>query len=161
MIKFDKQNKMMRYAILVISVLIFCTACKKDKFTTAPQIKYKSLSHNAVDLSPTSAVPVVTLHITDAEGDLGNSANGTSFVYMTNKLTNTFDSVPFPDLQSAAKKDFAADIDVTIGKVLKCRSLPGNPLHTDTLYFEFYVKDFANNKSNVVTTPEPVFFICR
>lgn len=150
----------MRYVILFASVLFFCTACKKDKFTTAPQIKYKSLSHNLVDLSPTSAVPVFTLHITDAEGDLGINGNDVAWVYMKNLLTNTFDSVPFPDLQRAAKKNFEADIDVTIDKVLRCRSLPGNPLHTDTLFFEFYVKDFAKNKSNVITTPEPVYFIC-
>ncbi|HMU10928.1 MAG TPA: hypothetical protein PKC54_13030 [Ferruginibacter sp.] len=151
---------MMRYVILFASVLIFCASCKKDKFTTAPQIKYKSLSHNLVDLSPTSAVPVITLHITDAEGDVGINGNDVAWVYMKNLLTNKFDSVPFPDLQAAAKKNFEADIDVTIDKVLDCRSLPGNPLHTDTLFFEFYVKDFAKNKSNVITTPEPVYFIC-
>ncbi len=150
----------MRYVILFASVLIFCASCKKDKFTTAPQIKYKSLSHNLVDLSPTSAVPVITLHITDAEGDVGINGNDVAWVYMKNLLTNKFDSVPFPDLQAAAKKNFEADIDVTIDKVLDCRSLPGNPLHTDTLFFEFYVKDFAKNKSNVITTPEPVYFIC-
>lgn len=150
----------MRYVILFASVLIFCTSCKKDKFTTAPQIKYKSLSHNLVDLSPTSAVPVITLHITDAEGDVGINGNDVAWVYMKNLLTNKFDSVPFPDLQAAAKKNFEADIDVTIDKVLDCRSLPGNPLHTDTLFFEFYVKDFAKNKSNAITTPEPVYFIC-
>ena len=66
-----------------------------------------------------------------------------------------------PDLQTAAKTNFEADIDVTIDKVLDCRPVPGNLLHTDTLYFEFYVKDFAKNKSNVITTPEPVYFICR
>ncbi len=152
---------MMRYVLLLVSVFVVCAACKKDKFTTAPQIKYKSLSHNLVDLSPTSAVPVFTLHITDAEGDLGVSPNEVSYVYMKNLLTNTFDSVPFPDLQSAAKKNFEADIDVTIDRVLRCKPRPGNVLHTDTLYFEFYVKDFAKNKSNVVSTPEPVYFICQ
>jgi hypothetical protein len=128
MIKFDKQNTTMRYTIFFACVLICCAACKKDKFTTAPQIKYESLSHNVVDLSPTSAVPVFTLHVTDAEGDLGITGNDVAWVYMKNLLTNTFDSVPFPDLQSAAKKNFEADINVTIDKVLRCRSLPGNPI---------------------------------
>jgi hypothetical protein len=79
---------------------------------------------------------------------------------MKNLLTNDFDSLPFPDLQTAGKSNFQANIDVTITKVLKCRSLPGFPLHTDTLYFEFYVKDFAKNKSNLVVTPDPVYFTC-
>jgi hypothetical protein len=150
----------MRYTFLFTIAILLITACKKDKFTTTPQIGFKKLSHNAVDLSPTSAVPVVTLSITDAEGDLGITATDTAFIYMKNLLTNDFDSLPFPDLQSAGKSNFKADIDVTITKVLKCKSLPGFPLHTDTLYFEFYVKDFAKNKSNVVTTPEPVYFTC-
>jgi hypothetical protein len=150
----------MRYSFLFAIAILMLTACNKDKFTTTPQIGFKGLSHNAVDLSPSSAVPVVTLSITDAEGDLGITATDTAFIYMKNLLTNDFDSLPFPDLQTAGKSKFQANIDVTIEKVLKCHSLPGNPLHTDTLYFEFYVKDFAKNKSNVVTTPEPVYFTC-
>ncbi len=151
----------MRYSLLFTLVILVFTACKKDKFTTAPQIKFKKLSHNAVNLSPTSAVPVITLNVTDAEGDLGKNSTDTAFIYMKNLLTNDFDSLPFPDLQTAGKSNFQADVDITITKVLKCRSLPGNPLHTDTLYFEFYIKDFAKNKSNVITTPEPVYFECR
>ena len=150
----------MRYTLLFAIAILGFTACKKDKYTTEPQITFKKLSHNAIDLSPTSATPIVTLDITDAEGDLGITSKDTAFIYMKNLLTNTFDSVPFPDLQSAGKSRFKAEIDLTLTKVIKCRSLPGNPLHTDTLYFEFYVKDFAKNKSNVITTPEPVYFTC-
>ncbi len=152
----------MRYSLLFTMAILFFTACKKDTFTTQPQIKFKSLSHNAVDLSPTSAVPVFTLSITDAEGDLGiKPGSDTAFIYMKNLLTNDFDSLPFPNLLNAGKSNFKADIDVTITKVLKCKSQPGNPLHTDILYFEFYVKDFAKNKSNVITTTEAVYFTCR
>jgi hypothetical protein len=150
----------MRYTFLYSIVILFFAGCNKDKFTTTPQIKFEKLSHNAVDLSINSATPIVTFNITDAEGDLGINSKDTAFIYMKNLLTNTFDSVPFPDLQSAGKNNFNADVDVTITKVLKCKSRPGNPLHTDTLYFEFYVKDFAKNKSNVFTTPEPVYFTC-
>lgn len=151
----------MRYSLLFTMAILFFTACKKDKYTTVPQIKYEKMSHNAVDQLPTSAVPVFTLSITDAEGDLGFSGQDTAYVYMTSLLTGTFDSIPFPNLQAASKSNFKAEIEFSIDKVLKCRSLPGNPLHTDTLFFEFYVKDFAKNKSNVITTPEPVYFICK
>ena len=153
----------MRYSLLFTLVILFFTACKKDKFTTTPQIKFEKLSHNAVDLLPTSATPIVTFSITDAEGDLGINSKDTAYIYMKNLLTNTFDSVPFPDLQTAGKSNFKANVDVTITKVIKCKSLPGNPppLHIDTLYFEFYVKDFAKNKSNVFTTPQPVYFTCK
>ena len=109
------------------------TSCKKDKFTTAPQIKYKSLSHNAVDLNPNSAVPIVTLHITDAEGDLGVNGNDIAWVYMKTFLP--IHSTPaIPRSANSGQKIFEADIDITIDKVLKCKSQPGNVLHTDTLY---------------------------
>ncbi len=152
----------MRYLLAVtLTALVFLAACKKDKFTTAPQINYKSLSHNAVDQSPSSAVPTVTLHITDAEGDLGITGSDTAWVFLKNLLTDKSDSLPFPDLMGAAKKNFEGDLDINVSTVLECKSLPGNVLHTDTLYFQFFVKDFAKNKSNVVTTPDPVYFICR
>jgi hypothetical protein len=151
----------MRYSLVFSIAILLFTSCNKDKFTTVPQIEYKKLSHNAVDLLPTSAVPVITIHITDAEGDIGFTAKDTAFIYMKNLLTNKFDSVPFPDLQGATKNNFKADIDITISKALDCRPIPGGGLHTDTLYFEIYVKDFAKNKSNVISTPDPVYFICR
>ncbi len=150
----------MQYSLLFSIAILFFTACTKDKFTTAPQIKFENLSHNAVSLAINSATPIITLSITDAEGDLGITTKDTSFIYMKNLLTSTFDSLPFPDLQMAGKNNFKANIDVTITKVLKCKPRPGNILHTDTLYFEFYVKDFAKNKSNVFTTPNAVYFTC-
>ena len=151
----------MRYSLVFTIVILFLSACNKDKFTTAPQIEFKSISPNVVD--NTSASPILTIHITDAEGDLGINAKDTAFVYMKNLLTNTFDSLPFPDLQAVAKSNFKADVDIDINKVLKCKTRPGNPppLHTDTLYFQIYVKDFAKNKSNVIITNDPVYFICR
>ncbi len=152
----------MRYTLLLAMIAVLFTACKKDKFTTVPQIKYKSVNPNAVDLTPSSVVPVLTIHVTDAEGDLGINSKDTAWIYMKNLLTNTFDSLAFPDLQNVSKSNFEADVDITLSKVIKCKSLPGNPppLHTDILYFEIYVKDFAKNKSNVIKTDDPVYFTC-
>jgi len=149
----------MRYTLILAIVILVFTACKKDKFTTEPQIKYKSINPNAVDLLPTSVVPVLTISITDAEGDIGITTKDTAWIYMKNILTGTFDSLPFPK-ELPSKKNFQADVDITISKVLKCKSQPGNPLHTDILFFEVYVKDFAKNKSNVITTTDPVYFTC-
>ena len=151
----------MRYSLVFTIAIFLLSACKKDKFTTAPQIEFKSISPDVVD--NTSATPILTIHITDAEGDLGINAKDTAFIYLKNLLTNTFDSLRFPDLQAVAKSNFKADVDIDITKVLRCKSLPGNPppLHTDILYFQVYVKDFAKNKSNVIVTDKPVYYICR
>ena len=152
----------MRYSLLFTLVILFFTACKKDKFTTTPQIKFKSISPTVVVGGLGVPDPVITISITDAEGDLGINSNDTAFIYMKSLLTGHFDSLPFPNLQTAAKSNFNAEVIFATSRVFKCKSLPGNPppLHTDTLYFEIYVKDFAKNKSNVITTPEPVYFTC-
>ena len=150
----------MRYTLILSIVILVFTACKKDKFTTAPQLKFKSISPTVI-VGGLGADPVLTFNITDAEGDIGITARDTAYIYMKSLLTNHFDSLPFPNLQAASKSNFQADVDFSTTKVFKCKPIPGGGLHTDTLFFEVYVKDFAKNKSNVITTGYPVYFTCQ
>jgi hypothetical protein len=109
-----------------------------------------------------STIPDITFSITDKEGDIGfKNGTDTAFIYLKNNLTGKSDSLPFPDLQAAGKNNFKADVTVSIASVLECKSLPGGALHTDTLYFDVYVRDFERNKSNIITTSDPVYFSCR
>lgn len=150
----------MRYSLLFTIIILFFSGCKKDKYTTTPQISYRSIAPDVV--GNLSASPVITLDITDAEGDIGRTATDTAFIYIKNLLVNEFDSLMFPDLQAATKKNFKAEVEFVVpNSVLKCNSLPGGTLHTDTVYFEIYVKDFAKNKSNVINTGDPLYFICK
>lgn len=152
----------MRAYLLFASLVLIFSSCKKDKFTTAPQISYKSVSPNFTSISLGAVIPQITFHVTDAEGDLGfKQGFDTAFIFLKNNLTGKFDSLPFPDIKLSSKSKFEADVDVSINKVLECKSLPSGDLHTDTLYFDIYVKDFAKNKSNVITTGDPIFFNCR
>jgi hypothetical protein len=152
----------MRNAIFIICLLLFFASCKKDKYTTAPQLKYLSVRPNALDSRDfTPVYPVLTFRVTDAEGDIGYKAGtDTAFIYVKSLLTGFSDSLPFPDLETAGKSNFNAEVDVDLQRFVKCKSLPGTPLHTDTLYFEIYVKDFEKNKSNVIKSEDPVFFTC-
>lgn len=151
----------MRYSLLFAIAILFFTACKKDKYTTAPQIVFKSFNpaegstYNRVDDQP-----VMVLEITDAEGDLGNiSATEISKVYIKNTLTNKEDSIDFPDLRSVSKSNFKANIEIGLFSVMGGRSLPFNQRpYQDTLHFELYVKDFAKNKSNVILTDKPFIY---
>ena len=152
----------MRITLLIISILFTLSACKKDKYTTEPQIKYKSVDPNFTSIEIGAVIPDITFSVTDLEGDLGLKAGrDTAFIYLMNKLTGKFDSLPFPDIKLSANRRFEGDVEVSINKVLECKSLPSGALHTDTLYFDIYVKDFAKNKSNVITTGDPIFFNCR
>lgn len=160
--KFGYQFINMRIIILLAAVILFSTSCKKDKFTTEPQIEYLRVDPNATSIDLGAVVPDIEFRIRDAEGDLGlKTGADTSFIYLKNLLTGKFDSLPFPNLQLSAKNNFQADVSASINRVLECKSLPSGDLHTDTLYFEIYVKDFAKNKSNVITTGDPIYFNCR
>lgn len=151
----------MRYSLLFAIAILFFTACKKDKYTSAPQIEYKSINPNtAFSNIPCNSQsgPTLTIHVTDAEGDLGYiDRSDTAFVFLKNLLTNNIDSVRFPDIRSVSGKNFSADLDINICSFLKPSSRPSPKI--DTLYYEVYIKDFAKNVSNTIKTTDPVYFI--
>ena len=151
----------MRYILFFAMIVIALAACKKDKFTTAPQISYKSLKPNIVTgIASAAGVPVLTLHVTDAEGDL-SFVNGSdsAWIYVKNLLTNTRDSFQFPDLTGVTTKNFKFDLDVPLNSNNLLKGGPRPRPKTDTLYFEVYITDIAKNKSNTIVTEDPVYFI--
>ncbi len=148
----------MRYILLLAVVVVGFSACKKDKFNTVPQIKFKSISPNtwlSTNLDPTQG-PILTINLTDAEGDFGfNDNKDTSYIYVKNITVPKLDSLKFPVLTGVKTKDLDVDLDINLRSVLLASStLP----HTDTLQFEVYVKDFAKNKSNVIIAG-PVYYV--
>ena len=152
----------MRNLLLFAFVLFALSACKKDKFSTEPQIKFESVNPNVASIDIGSRIPDIIFSITDKEGDIGQKPGvDTAFIYLKNNLTGKSDSLPFPNIAAAGKSSFKAEVSVSIAKVLECKSLPNLALHVDTLYFDIYVRDFERNKSNVITTGAPVYFSCK
>ena len=154
----------MRYLLILAVLFTGFISCNKDKFTTAPQIKFKSINPDNVTSGLTfnnkDLAPKITIHITDAEGDIGLTGKDTARVFIKNLLSNKVDSFNMPALQSATSKNFEADVEINLYNTLYCR--PGGPPRprTDTTFYEVYVKDFAKNKSNVVTTDKPLYMRC-
>ena len=160
----------MRYIVLATAGLLILVSCKKDKYTTAPQIEYKSITSSFASNNPNPLQsPILTLTITDKEGDLGFSDGvDTSYVYIKNLKIPPFktDSFKFPaSLSAAPKKDFKADVEIALrgdgspGSGVLASSVGRPRPFTDTLYFEVYVKDFAGNKSNVIKTGDPLYYV--
>lgn len=146
----------MRYIILFAVAGILFLSCKKDKYNTVPEISFTEFKpdfyrNGTID----EDIPVLTIHITDAEGDLGYiNGKDTSYIYIKNLSTNRADSAVLPNIKPIATKNFSADISVYMKQFL------GSSRSTrDTIYFEVYVKDFAKNKSNVIKTGKPVYYI--
>lgn len=153
----------MKATIAAILFFFVFSSCKKDKFTTEPQISFKSFSSNVAfsnNLDPRIG-PVLNIKLTDAEGDFGFGTGDTSYVYVKNITIPPFriDSFRFPpDLSTVNRKNLNVDVGVLINRVLVTSGQSNRP-YTDTLFFEVFVRDFAGNKSNVITTPEPLYYI--
>ena len=168
--KFEYNFLYMKNTLLVIAVLIGLSSCKKDKFTTAPQIEFVDINPNfaSADLlstSPEALFPKLVFNITDAEGDFGNdpsSPQDSSWIYIKHLLTMRVDSLRFPDLRQAPKSNFDAEVTANLfPNFVECVS-PGPSLpRVDTVFFEVYVRDAKGNKSNVITTTKPLLTECR
>ena len=150
-IKFDIQNTKMRHTIIfLIFILLFCS-CKKDKYTSKPQLTYKSVNTKTLKRGETLKI---TLGFTDAEGDLTDTifikkivrfcpANKGGFI----DSTHTIPSFP-------SGKNQSGDIIITFSY----NDL--NPLcnRNDTAVFKFVLRDKAKNKSDTATS-DPIAII--
>ncbi|MEO7264211.1 MAG: hypothetical protein ABIW38_04830 [Ferruginibacter sp.] len=154
----------MKKIFFLLTVIAFFSACKKDKYTTAPQISFVDIKPNASRVllsNERDFAPKLIFKITDAEGDFGtNDPLDSSMIYVKNLLINKLDSFRFPDITGATKKDFSAEVSLNLFNALICRFPgPARP-RVDTTYLEFYVRDAKKNKSNVVTSSKPLYIIC-
>ncbi|NOU37332.1 MAG: hypothetical protein HOO89_01360 [Ferruginibacter sp.] len=156
----------MRYILLTIVVFLGFVSCKKNNGNSAPEIKFKKIASPIFSSDP-NALPLLTIEVKDAEGDLGFLENkDTSYIYIKNLTVPPFkiDSFKFPkEINGITKSNFKALVDIDIEN----KGAPGggrgvlatNGGARDTLYFEVYVKDFAKNKSNVIKTDDPLLYI--
>jgi hypothetical protein len=151
--------------LIACAVALGLVSCKKDKFTTEPQIKFVDVKPNSFSSDLTSLykdfAPKLILKVTDAQGDFGSSdATDSSMVYLKNLLTNSIDSFRFPNLERAPKNNFDAEVSINLFEALECLDPgPARP-RIDTTYYEVYITDAKKNKSNVITTTKPVFYQC-
>jgi hypothetical protein len=154
----------MRNILLIFAAALAISGCKKDKFTTAPQISFKDISPQTMPSTllntQAESAPKLVVNVTDAEGDFGFIPNkDTSRIYIKNLRINKLDSLFLPDIQTVAGKRFQADISVNLYQYMGACS-PGPRPKTDTTFFEVYVVDFAKNKSNVIRTGIPALLRC-
>ena len=155
----------MRYPLFIVCLLLGFVSCKKDKFTTVPQIKFVDLTPNVAqsDINSTNKdqAPKLIFKITDSEGDFGSTdIEDSSMIYVRHLLSNSVDSFRFPDLTRATKKDFDAEITINLFDALQCYTTGPQRPRTDTVYYEFYVQDAKKNKSNIVRTEKPLYYRC-
>lgn len=144
----------MKAKISIAFVLaIMMVACKKDKFTTKPQLSFTSV--NTEVLSPNQSV-IFTLHYTDREGDVQQ----TLFVQKVTKNCTASDfEAPYQIPQTLPKQANAeGDIQVrfSYGGVPYPQIKEPACLQNDTCVFRFALSDLEGNTSDTIVSPQLV-----
>lgn len=133
----------MRNTVLISIFILLVAGCNKDKFTTAPQLKYKSVNTTVLNRNEDL---IFTLSFTDAEGDLtdsifiikyvpGCSASGISAQYR------------LPEFPTG--KNQKGDITITFNyNDIPPKCFPKN----DTCVFKFVLRDQAQHVSDTATS---------
>lgn len=137
----------MRYTLLIFLFSLVFSACTKDKFSTTPQIKLKSV--NTDELHPEQILRF-TISYTDKEGDLQDSI----FVQQASaNCPNTFFEQLYPLPVFPTTSNASGEIEVSLGyRVQNYPSLREPQCDvTDTCYFKFMLKDEAQHRSDTIT----------
>jgi hypothetical protein len=150
----------MRYIFIGLFTCLVAISCKKNNDSAAPVISFKDITAVYVKNS-NSPNPILTINISDADGDLGfNEGKDTSYIYIKNLKNPPFklDSFKLPEaLKTVPKNNFKASAEIDIFSLLPATV----STRKDTIYYEVYVKDFAKNKSNVIKTDDPIIYITQ
>jgi hypothetical protein len=140
----------MRYTILIAIFSLLFIACKKDKFTTEPQLKFKSVN---TDVVPKDGLLVFNLSFTDAQGD-----EDSLFMFKITSncaASNLKDSSIMPSGLPHVKNQ-EADLIISYknssGDYYPYMDCSPKCTDNDTCYFRFVLIDKAKNKSDTINS---------
>jgi hypothetical protein len=144
--------------IAPVILLLIIAACNKDKFTTKPQLKIKSVS---TDVVPFNSGISFTLEFTDKEGDVNDSLFVKKVRLNQRVVATNLDSfwTTIPTFPKHTEGEFLVDLNYqTILSALQPPTVPGNPqeFEPDTLVVKFLARDKEGNKSDTVTSQQIV-----
>lgn len=137
----------MRNTILIALVCFVFLGCKKDTYSTTPQLTYKSA--NTTRLFPDQVIKF-NLTVTDAEGDVIDTMY-VQKVSLNCPASNFSERVPVPKF--ITNSNLKADILVSYSNGINnpgYTTIASRCRYDDSCYFRFMIKDRANNKSDTV-----------
>ncbi|MBK5270621.1 MAG: hypothetical protein JJE22_06365 [Bacteroidia bacterium] len=142
----------MRFILIFLAVGILLS-CKKDKFTTKPQLKITSI--NSTDISGSQTLRI-TLTATDKEGDYSSyfAIKKTVAACPSSNYTDTSGKFNIPG-GFIDTKEKEAEIIVTLSKTDRGANTcfaSGGGVKADTAIFSFWIRDRAGNTSDTVQT---------
>jgi hypothetical protein len=142
--------------VFLVSVIIISIACNKGKYTTAPQLYFKSVNNTVLSSGQNNLE--FTLNFTDKEGDIDSLfIKRVSKVCPNDFLNDYVEKIPNFTYTSNQKGDIYVNfsynnIDSNKINISSCISNKN-----DTSSFRFCLKDKAGNYSDTLVSPQIVF----
>lgn len=151
--KFElKLNRMKTKILILLAIPVMFYSCKKDTYTTKPQITVKSINSTTISQGQ---VLLFQIEFTDAEGDIQDTlwvqkfsrtcpnTAGVQFI-SKNKVP---DFTPTPNLKGILEIGYAYNANIQ-----GYSTISGCGNKNDTAYFKFWLKDKANNISDTISS---------
>ncbi len=145
----------MRAKILILLTFgsFFCS-CKKDTYTSKPQITFGSASSTVL---AQGNILTFTIDFTDKEGDVQD----TLWVQKISRTCPTTPGVQFTSKNKvpnfAPTSNLKGKMEISFvynGNVPGIASIIGCSNKNDTSYFKFWLKDKAQNRSDTISSPD-------
>ncbi|PSK89201.1 hypothetical protein [Taibaiella chishuiensis] len=148
--------------ILTLFALLLFAACEKqpDQYPDEPQIYYKNTTPRTIGIEDTTVIKIL-FGFTDGDGNIGWDENRMAiFAYNvfdpkdTTRRRDTF-AFPFPnvpDNMRPRKGGLTGDAYLNLGNQFFTLDSLHRVYGGDTVVFNIYIKDEADNMSNIITT---------
>jgi hypothetical protein len=158
------------YILLIILTMLFLDSCRKvEQLSPIPHIEYRSFTiFDTLDiLGNKSKGGRLKFYFEDGDGDLGLPSSVTNGSDSTNMFLTLYRKeegvmVPAPDNDPLKPSEYRIPYMVRLGqnKILK-GTISVTFLYlfyspTDTISYDFFIKDRAEHESNIATTKEIV-----
>jgi len=144
----------MRYIILFITLSLFMISCSKDKFTTVPQIEFKSVNTTVLG---SQQIITFTLSLTDKEGDVAGAK-----LYIQKVAPSYCPASGFIDTTNVLPSDLPTSASLQADILVSYSNGGNNPGYSDiapecnendTCYFRFVLTDKAGHVSDTLNSP--------
>jgi hypothetical protein len=146
-------KRMKTKLLILLAIPVMFYACKKDTYTSKPQISIKSISSTVLHQGD---LLIFDIQFTDKEGDIQDtlwvqkiSRTCTSNTFKSANLVPDF--TPTPNLKGILEIGYSYNSNSQ-----QYQSIQGCGTKNDTTYFKFWLKDKANNISDTITSQDIV-----
>jgi hypothetical protein len=157
-------NNSIKIILYLIISLLFTACFQAPKYSDTPEISFKGFEYSGNTVQEGENL-ILNLDFKDGDGNLGliNSEDTSRNFFITLHSQNFVISDTF-SIPNIPKIGSVAAISGTIRfNMISYFPTICNPFNTntyDTSYFEIFVKDRSNNRSNTITTNN-IVFQCR